>query len=138
MKDSTTHKSSPAKAEFAIEKKESSATKLGHTDPDGEEDEAERKKRFRQGPKVGVRTLFSFADKYDVALIVLGTLCAAAVGSGLPLSVIFFGNTITGLSVQPSGDLLSTSIVAFACLGAGGECSANLPAARARGAKQTP
>lgn len=45
--------------------------------------------------KVGIKTLYRYATTFDIALLIVGAICAAAAGAGQPLMTVVFGS-LTG------------------------------------------
>ena len=56
--------------------------------------EGDVKKKKEEAPSVAFWRLFSFADGYDVLLIILGTVGACVHGVAIPVFFIFFGKLI--------------------------------------------
>ncbi|KAM5141520.1 ATP-dependent translocase ABCB1-like isoform 1-T3 [Mantella aurantiaca] len=50
-----------------------------------------KKNESVQKTMVGTLELLSYADKWDILLMILGVVCALACGTGLPLMIIVFG-----------------------------------------------
>ena len=57
--------------------------------------------------KIPFFKLFSFADKTDVILMVLGTIGAIANGSSMPLMAIFYGEMIDSFGANQNADIVS-------------------------------
>ncbi|KAJ3006380.1 Multidrug resistance protein 1 [Thoreauomyces humboldtii] len=51
--------------------------------------------------KVTYGQLFRYASKYDIVLMVMGTICALAHGTGMPIMTIVFANIIGGFFAVP-------------------------------------
>ncbi|KAI3935492.1 hypothetical protein MKW98_027632 [Papaver atlanticum] len=54
----------------------------------------------KEKQKVAMYKLFAFADKYDVALMVVGTICAIANGLAQPLMTLIFGQLINSFGAS--------------------------------------
>ncbi|XP_062979770.1 ATP-dependent translocase ABCB1-like [Elgaria multicarinata webbii] len=71
---------------------------------ENEESKKEKKEKIKM---VGFFELFSFADGFDILLMIVGIIAAAAAGIGQPLKVVIFGrvtNTFVGNNVNASTD----------------------------------
>ncbi|ETW04341.1 hypothetical protein H310_04637 [Aphanomyces invadans] len=51
--------------------------------------------------------LFQYADATDVALILVGTICAAGAGFSQPLQILLFGNILNSFNPPPSNVVLT-------------------------------
>ncbi|OVA17090.1 hypothetical protein BVC80_9047g46 [Macleaya cordata] len=61
-------------------------------DDDDEEEEEEEEEN-----KVEFYKLFTFADRYDIAMMIVGTISAIGSGMGMPLMTVIFGQLIRSL-----------------------------------------
>ncbi|XP_040208751.1 ATP-dependent translocase ABCB1-like [Rana temporaria] len=74
-----------------------------------EKNEGDSKLSCRKSPKemVGFFELLRYADAFDIFLMVIGLICAAANGTGLPILIIVFGDmtdsfVLSGMNVNAS------------------------------------
>ncbi|KAI3965907.1 hypothetical protein MKX01_010864 [Papaver californicum] len=63
-------------------------------DCDGDHD------NYKVTQKVALYKLFAFADKYDIALMVVGTICSIANGLAQPLMRLIFGQLINSFGAS--------------------------------------
>lgn len=59
-----------------------------------EEQRKEKKGKDQEVQKVALYKLFTFADKKDVVLMIVGSLAAVATGLAQPIMTLFFGDVI--------------------------------------------
>ncbi|KAM3913524.1 ATP-dependent translocase ABCB1-like [Leptodactylus fuscus] len=74
-----------------------------------ETDKKKKKAKKQSVPMVGFLELFTFADTWDILLMVVGLICALASGTGLPIMIIVFGN-MTDSFVQSGMDINLTEL----------------------------
>ncbi|KAM5157175.1 ATP-dependent translocase ABCB1-like isoform 1-T4 [Mantella aurantiaca] len=81
------------------------------SDHETDEDKGDSSLSCRKSPKemVGFMELLSYADAFDIFLLVIGLICAAASGTGLPILIIVFGEmtdyfVLSGTNVNVSGN----------------------------------
>eukprot|EP00079_Xenopus_tropicalis_P037616 XP_017951387.1 PREDICTED: multidrug resistance protein 1-like [Xenopus tropicalis] len=100
----------------------------GYDNPAFQEDEPPEKYGFFKKKKkekkdsapvamVGFLELFSFADSWDIMLMIIGIVCGLAAGTGLPIMIIVFG-TMTDSFVQsgiPVNYTQNTSTTSTSC-----------------------
>jgi ABC-type multidrug transport system fused ATPase/permease subunit len=69
-----------------------------------------KKEKKKKQPAVGLFTLFRFSNARDRILILIGTVCSAAVGAIQPVSIIILGKFLTDFTqvlMEPGSDMLS-------------------------------
>ncbi|KAJ1687409.1 hypothetical protein LUZ63_018799 [Rhynchospora breviuscula] len=93
---------------------------------------AKEGKRKGDEGKVSMFKLFKFADSYDMALMVVGTIAALANGISQPMMTIIFGQTVDAFGGATSNDVLdrvNKTVLNFVYLGIGTGIAASLQVA---------
>ncbi|OQS04216.1 ATP-binding Cassette (ABC) Superfamily [Thraustotheca clavata] len=81
-----------------------------------------KKSKRKRGESVPFTQLFRFADKSDIGLMIVGSLCAIATGCAQPLRILLFGGVVTAFNPKGMSDMLgevNTICLAFAGMGVG-------------------
>lgn len=71
------------------------------------EEEGEGGSRGRDEEKVSFFKLFSFADKLDIGLMSMGTICAIANGVAMPCTSLIFGEMINAFGGSDPSHVVS-------------------------------
>ncbi|OQR96465.1 ATP-binding Cassette (ABC) Superfamily [Achlya hypogyna] len=66
-----------------------------------------KKPKRKPGESVSFAQLFRFADSTDIALMVTGSLCAAATGCAQPLRILLFGGVVSAFNPTGVSDMLA-------------------------------